>query len=141
MTALDLDAWIQAHPPAQRGVLAPHLEALQQLAQRGYSHQQMRAWLASQGVTVSRQAITKALATHPATDRQPLGNPPATAKQGEAAKKKPCSKTSKNPGAAPPPGPDATLKERAQAVGDQYLTKTLNPLTAQLLASKTNRKA
>ncbi|PZP30466.1 MAG: hypothetical protein DI603_15190 [Roseateles depolymerans] len=132
---------MEAHPPAQRGVLAPHLGALKQLAQRGYTHQEMRAWLASQGVTVSRQAVTKALATHPATDRQPLGNQPATAKQGEATKKR-CSTTPTNRGAAPPPGPDATLKERAQAVGDQYLTKTLNPLAAQLLAkTTTNRKA
>lgn len=139
MSAPELDQWMQSHPPARRGLLGPYLDALRQLDLAGYTHQEMRTWLASQGVTVSRQAITKALANHPATARQPVGNQSATQKQGEATARQPC-KTPKNHGAAPPAGPDATLKERAQAVGDQYLNKTLNPLTAQMLASKTNRK-
>lgn len=143
MTATSLDDWMASNPPAQRGVLAPHMQSMRLLADAGYTHQEIRTWLADQGVRVSRQAITKALASRPAmqpaTNRLPSGNPPATKTQGEATGTQPW-KTSKNPGVAPPPGPDATLKDRAQAVGDQYLNKIHNPLVAQLLSGKTNRK-
>lgn len=116
---------------------------MQQLSDAGYTHQEICTWLASQGVQVSRQAVTKALASAPAStpasNRQPSGDSPLSHRQGEATAPQPW-KTSKNPSVAPPPGPDATLRDRAQAVGDQYLNKIHNPLVTQLLSSKTNRK-
>ena len=143
MTETSLDDWMASNPPAQRGVLAPHMQSMRQLAAAGYTHQEIRTWLADQGVQVSRQAITKALASRPAmqpaTNRLPSSNPPATGKQGEATGTQPW-KTSTNPSADPQLGPDATLKDRALAVGDEYLNKINNPLVTRLLSSKTNRK-
>jgi len=62
--------------------------------------------------------------------------PPHRASTGEALA---CS-PSKNPSDEPPPEPvAATLKGRAQRVGDRYLQQTLSPLAKQLLkpSSKT----
>ncbi len=140
MTSPSLEDWMANHPPMQRGVLAPHMAALRQLARAGYTHQAMRDWLASQGVQVSRQAITKALAATPAASRPRHGHQPAPSSQGTAQGIQPCT-TSKNPGAAAASGPDATLKDRALAVGEKYLSNTLNPLVAQILTGKTHRKA
>lgn len=143
MTEKSLDDWMASHPPAKRGPLAPHRKAMQQLSDAGYTHQEIRTWLAAQGVQVSRQAVTKALASEPALtpaiNRHQCGDTPPSHKQGEATAKQPW-KTSTNPSADPQPGPDATLKGRAQAVGDKYLNKIHNPLLTQLLSSKTNRK-
>jgi len=140
MTGPSLEDWMTKHPPVQRGVLAPHMAALRQLASAGYTHQAMRGWLASQGVEVSRQAITKALAATPASSRPPRGNQPAPPALGTTEGMHPCT-TSKNPSVAAVPGLDATLKDRALAVGEKYLSNTLNPLVAQILTDKTNRKA
>ena len=143
MTETSLDDWMARNPPAKRGPLAPHRKAMQQLSHAGYTHEEIRTWLAAQGVRVSRQAVTKALASEPAatpaTNRQPRGNPPQSRTQGEATATQPW-KTSTNPSADPQLVPDATLKDRALAVGDEYLNKINNPLVTRLLSSKTNRK-
>ncbi|MDH0866476.1 hypothetical protein [Mitsuaria sp. GD03876] len=143
MTEKSLEDWMASNPPAKRGPLAPHRKAMQQLSDAGYTHEEIRTWLAAQGVQVSRQAVTKALASEPAStpasNRPQRGESPLSHMQGEATGTQPW-KTSTNPSAAPRPGPDATLKDRAQAVGDQYLNKIHNPLVTRLLSSKTNRK-
>ncbi|WP_377153619.1 hypothetical protein ACFJIX_18755 [Roseateles sp. UC29_93] len=143
MNEKSLDDWMASNPPAKRGPLAPYRKAMQRLYEAGYTHEAIRTWLAAQGIQVSRQAVTKALASEPAstpaTNRQPRGDQPQRHTQGEATATQPW-KTSTNPSANPRPVPDATLKDRAQAVGDEYLNKIHNPLVTRLLSSKTNRK-
>ena len=129
------DEWLAANPPARpTSAAAPYLAQLAELRGQGYTWQQLSDWLALQGVTVSRQALTKFFLGRRATPAQASRNPDATRKQPR------CNPRRTNPSAAPAAAPaePATLKARAQAVGEQYLSNTLSPLAAQLLGK--NRK-
>lgn len=148
---MELDLWLREHPPEARGLKA-HAAELQRLRGLGYTQEQMRAWLKTQGLSVSRQAISKFFCTTTQPQRNPAqtpsnpAQPSAIKSNGPASASKPgatqepqrCNKPP-NPSAEPPPEPaeHLTLKARAQAVGDRYLQQTLSPLAAQLLSSKT----
>ena len=130
-----LAAWLAANPPARpTSAAAPFLVQLAELRAQGYTWQQLSDWLALQGVEVSRQALTKFCLRQRATPAQPLSNPDATRKQPRCNPRKP------NPIGVPAAAhaEHATLKARAQAVGEQYLNNTLSPLAVQLLSK--NRK-
>ena len=134
---MELEQWLRENPRNLQGVNA-HAAELQRLKALGYTQEQMRAWLATQGLQVSRQAISKFFLRARATAAPPEATPapPQRAPTGEALACNP----SKNPSDEPPPEPAAaTLKGRAQRVGDRYLQQTLSPLAKQLLkpSSKT----
>lgn len=137
---MELEQWLQQHPPTARGLKA-HAAALHRMKSLGYTQEQMRGWLATQGLTVSRQAISKFFLPARATAAQPPatpGNHGATARATDATQEQPPCNIPTNRSAAPPPAPAEaqTLRERAQAVGDHYLQQTLSPLAAQLLSAK-----
>ena len=121
---MELEQWLRENPRNLQGTSA-HAAELQRLKALGYTQEQMRAWLATQGLQVSRQAISKFFLRVRAT-----AAPPQRAPTGEALACNP----SKNLSDEPPPEPAAaTLKGRAQRVGDRYLQQTLSPLAKQLL--------
>ena len=138
---MELDQWLCEHPPEARGLKA-HAPDLQRLKALGYTQQQMSAWLATQGLAVSRQAVSKFFLRACATSAQPDAprrNTSATAGTPEATtQQQPCNSQT-NPNAAPPTEPGATLKARAQAVGDRYLQQTTSPLAAALLIARPPR--
>ena len=133
---MELEQWLREHPPEARGLKA-HAAALHQLRSLGYTQEQMRAWLNTQGMSVSRQAISKFFCTA-AQPTATHGNSP----QPEATARQPSCNPLTNPNAAPPPAPaePLTLKARAQAVGDRYLQQTLSPTASQLLQNAPPRK-
>lgn len=135
---MELEQWLRDHPPEARGLKA-HAPELQRLKALGYTQEQMRSFLATQGLNVSRQAISKFFLRHSATAAQPAapaGNAIAPPRNPDATAEQQACNSKTNPSAAPPPAPaePQTLKERAQAVGDRYLQQTLSPLAAQLLS-------
>lgn len=134
---MDLEQWLRENPPELRGIKA-HTQGLQQLKALGYTQEQMRAWLATQGLTVSRQAISKFFLRSNATTAQPTA-PRATERTTQATTGTTTCNSTKNPNAGhrPAPAESQTLKGRAQAVGDLYLQNTPSPLAAQLLNRKT----
>lgn len=129
--AMELEQWLRENPRTLQGVSA-HAAELQRLKALGYTQEQMRAWLATQGLQVSRQAISKFFLRERATSAPPEATPapPQRAPTGEVLSCNP----SKNPSGEPQHEPAAaTLKGRAQRVGDRYLQRTLSPLAQQLL--------
>jgi len=128
---MELEQWLRENPRNLQGVNA-HAAELQRLKALGYTQEQMRGWLATQGLQVSRQAISKFFLRARATVAPPEATPapPHRASTGEA----PACSPLKNLSDEPPPEPAAaTLKGRAQRVGDRYLKQTLSPLAKQLL--------
>lgn len=131
---MELEAWLRENPLAAPQGLKAHAAALQQLKALGYTQDQMRAWLTTQGLQVSRQAISKFFLRARATGAPPEATPAPLPRTSAATGEQKACKPPKNPSAAPPPAPgETTLKERAQAVGDRYLQQTLSPLASQLL--------
>lgn len=133
----ELETWLREHPPDQRGLKA-HAAELRHLKALGYTQEQMRAWLDTQGLTVSRQAISKFILRSGATAAQPVattGNSHAIARPPEATATQPTCNNTKSPCDAPQPAPaeSHSLRERAQAVGDRYLQRTLSPLASRLM--------
>ena len=94
---MNIDEFQRQEPPAgKRSSLEPHRAEIVLLSGKGYSHDQIQRWLASNGVTITRSAVQRFVQKHAlvgssvpkSNDRPPIPTTVSDQKVGHPLKAK-----------------------------------------------------